>query len=460
MAAQPPGQPLIQPTAPTLGPPQHPQMTLQPTGQARQLFAAQPPAAAGRQPLVQPLAPAGFAPAAQPPLDAGYEDREARRRVVCISLAIAVYVVLGTFLQYYFDIAALQDAMDKIRAVTKMPGRHVDIFSLMLRTSAQVGWSIAVGLLVPLCGYLGVKQNNTGLMGCFSCCNALHCCCGVFSMATLATVLFGTSVAAPGILEYLDGCDPMFCAPRGLNHTATNHVVDCLAASTWEDYEPRFHGTPRLPPTCPKFFLDCKSFQAALHDGPDGPQYFKPEAEDEPLTRRLSVFRKPLMATHDSAFRRQAIIGRRNEWQPTVPPKPKDPLAECEPAETVKMFHQARILAPELLPKVLLFFTVKLVLMIPFVVLGCFGFCWGKDMWSRLNQGYSHLSAPVPAQSEIALQPVMGFAMAPPVADAQLAQPLMLSAPPQPAALQQQQAVTLHGQAVQAVASPPTTDQE
>eukprot|EP00411_Alexandrium_monilatum_P108099 CAMPEP_0175781650 /NCGR_PEP_ID=MMETSP0097-20121207/77378_1 /TAXON_ID=311494 /ORGANISM="Alexandrium monilatum, Strain CCMP3105" /LENGTH=437 /DNA_ID=CAMNT_0017092449 /DNA_START=1 /DNA_END=1311 /DNA_ORIENTATION=- len=425
-------------------------MALQPNQQARQLVVVQPPPVGRSQPL-QPLAP-GFPPAAQPPLDSSHEDQQARRRVIYISLAIAVYVVLGTFLQYYFDIAALQEAMTKIHSVARGHGRHADFVSLLLSTFPQVGWTIAVGMIVPLCGYLGVKQNNASFMGCFSCCNALHCCCGLVSMACMAFVLMGASAAAPGVFEFLDTCDPIHCAPNGLNVTARARVVDCLAASTWEDYERRFKHGPRLSPECPKFFLSCEV---------DGRKAFLEPADQstEPglpwYPRQLSVFRKPLMGT-TNADARQVEFRRRHHWRPARPARPDDPIAQCEPAESVEMFHKAKLLAPEMLPKLVLFFTVKLLLMIPFVTLGCFGFCWGKEMWSRLGQGYSHLSAPRIAPSEVALQPAMGIPLAPVSAEAQLAQPLILNAPPPVVALQQP-VLAPAGHVVTATGSPTTT---
>mmetsp|Transcript_133180 Transcript_133180/g.371251 ORF Transcript_133180/g.371251 Transcript_133180/m.371251 type:complete len:472 (-) Transcript_133180:8-1423(-) len=471
MAAPEPGAPL--PVAPAEG--QQPYvelqaMAVQPGQQARQIRVVQPAVGGGAAAPLQPLAP-GFAPAAPPPLDAGREDREARRRVLCISMAIAAYVVLGTILQYAFDIAAFEEAISKIQSVTHMHPRGHSLASFIVNTSPQVGWSIAIGMLVPLCGYLGVKQNNEWMLGCFCSCNALHCCCGMLSVVSIVGVLMGISAAAPGVFLMLESCDPLQCVPSGHNLT-DKYVVDCLATGMWEDYKPRFKHPERFPAECPKIFLMCNHGHGRPQDVMYHPLLVEGDESEapaaghtgfeasgvtpgwSPTTRKLSVARKVLLTgagPTDAPDRREAMRSMfRRHHPPAAPPMPAHPLKECETAKTAMAFHEARVLAPELLPKLVLFLVVKVMLMIPVIILGCFGFCWGKEMWTRLGQGYAHLTAatPGPAPAEVPLQPITAFAAVPPSTDAQLAQPLMLNAPPLPPTLQQ------------AAGSPQTTDQE
>jgi len=363
---------------------------------------------------------------------------------------IAVYVVVGAVLQWAFDVAAFEDALEKIRSVTHLRAGDAAVAAVALHAIPQVGMAITIGLLVPLCGYLGVKQNHPWLMGCFCSCNALHCCCGIMSLLCLAGLVFGTTVAAPGVQAFLEMCDPVMCAPDGLNRTAQDHVVDCLAAGTWQEYKPHFPDGPRYPSKCPKIFLTC-------HDAPEEPAivsfkhaWGKAEIESKGTAdghaapaRSLSI-RRQVPQVMEPHFR-----GRRPMLQ-TPPPEPSDPIVECKPAEVVEKFHQARLLVPALIPKLVAFLFMKMVLTIPVIVLGCLGFCWGKDLWQRLCEGYSQLAGPpvalqagVPVvTAQAVLQPAQGHAAAPAAAGAQAAPqhvggyPAAVQAVTQPAAAQ------------------------
>eukprot|EP00421_Protoceratium_reticulatum_P027330 CAMPEP_0168469936 /NCGR_PEP_ID=MMETSP0228-20121227/58473_1 /TAXON_ID=133427 /ORGANISM="Protoceratium reticulatum, Strain CCCM 535 (=CCMP 1889)" /LENGTH=277 /DNA_ID=CAMNT_0008485729 /DNA_START=35 /DNA_END=865 /DNA_ORIENTATION=+ len=233
----------------------------QPGQQARELHVlrAPPQWAPPQVALQQPLSP-----------EAGHEDSTARKRVVCISLLIAAYVVIGAVLQWAFNLAALEDAIEKVREVTHMQHGGPNIAAMMLNSIPQVGMCITIGLLVPLCGYLGVRQNHQGLMGCFCSCNALHCCCGLASLFCLLAVIFGCTAAAPQIEELLERCDPIQCAPKGWNHTSNEKIIDCLAAGTWKDYEPHFQHAHKFPHFCPKVFLVCggERYQVEPADAP------------------------------------------------------------------------------------------------------------------------------------------------------------------------------------------------
>mmetsp|Transcript_81267 Transcript_81267/g.188779 ORF Transcript_81267/g.188779 Transcript_81267/m.188779 type:complete len:499 (+) Transcript_81267:61-1557(+) len=474
-------------------------LAVQPGQQARQLQ------------VLQPAGTVAQAPALQPPADPDAQDRLVKRRVLFVSVAIAVWVVFGSFLDCAFDTAAIEDAFAKIQSVTQMNAGSHRMAAFVMSRWREVVWSIAFNLLVPLCGYLGVKRNEQCLLGWFCGCNALHCCCAIWFLVSLMCFLFGLSAATPEIFNYLDTCDPMQCAPRGFNHTARDHLVDCLAANTWKDYQPRFGKVSEFPEMCPKIFLQCKTGSEVPRDpwamdqghepplldgfeGVDGVASKDMELHHENpfvegiaegmtegmakgmavggptgvgggtasgfLGRKLSIRREAFLSESPGAPVEAAHRFRRrhhHEWP--VPPKPEDPLTQCKPAETVEFFHQTRILAPQLLTKLVLFLAMKLVLLIPVILLGCFGFCWGMELWARLGQGYAQLQGPPPgAPVEVPLQPLVAIAVPQQASEADLAQPLMLNAPPPLPVLQQ--GVVAGQQPGQAASSLDTTDQE
>lgn len=239
----------------------------------------------------------------------------------------------------------------------------------------------------------------------------------------MVTLMGASVVMAPSLEVWMERCDPMHCAPQGLNMTEKSHVVDCLAAGYWEDYKPRFtnHGH-WYPHDCPKVFLSCKSW---------GPE----DHEVEPWNKheiRSPKFRggrggwNPELPLRRLAWkqelRREALARQRSERHGPhhdVRPMPKDPTNDCWPNEGLEKFHEARKLAPELLPKFIVFLFVRVALTVPVLVIGLLGFCWGKDMWTRLGQGYSHVT----------VQPALGYSTAPPPNEVQLTQHLMQNAP-------------------------------
>jgi hypothetical protein len=117
---------------------------------------------------------------------------------------------------------------------------------------------------------------------------------------------------------------------------------------------------------------------------------------------------------------------------------PADPLKECYPAKSVKRFHQFRKLVPVLLPQIQFIICVRVFLMIPLFILGCLGFCWGKDLFAHLNAGYNPVGTTrANARPQVAMQPTLGTVAVNATVQfttqsqhQQMAQPLILNVPP------------------------------
>lgn len=421
----------------------------------------------------------GMAPAALPTVDLeAAQDQRIRRRVVCISAIISVYVVINAVLSYVFDAATIQDAFEQIREVT-----HTKVGPTLTRwlvnAIPSIGTSITIGLLVPLCGYLGVKQNQVSLVGCFCGCNFLHCCCGMLSVVGMSFFMLGVQTMAPGIERHMETCDPMQCVPPH-KENQTNEVIitDCLAAGTWEDYRPHFGNA--YPMGCPKIYLRCgherqeqEAEDASWYDSPESTRVNADNQFDDmdppsvgaptgPLDRyrrlRGAVAKSSLVRRLRFAWAARGDAARHanqhfspwskastyhdgsREYRVGPPPRPHNVLAECAPAYiSMRRFHQVRILIPKLLPQLSLFIFVRIVLSLPIIALGCFGFWWGKDLWHRLHQGYTQVSS---RPHQVSLQPThreptgptQGVAMAAvqPLTALVSAQPLLLHIPPVP----------------------------
>mmetsp|Transcript_142902 Transcript_142902/g.252292 ORF Transcript_142902/g.252292 Transcript_142902/m.252292 type:complete len:513 (+) Transcript_142902:63-1601(+) len=489
--------------APMYANPNETPMIVQPGLQAREVQILPQPASISNA-AVQPQMP-GFAPAAPSTLDQDMaQDQRIRRRVVFISAIIAIYVVINAVLQYVFDVATLEDTLEKVREVTHFKGGPT-MTKLLLNAIPSVGMSITIGLLVPLCGYLGVKQNQQALVGCFCGCNFFHCCCGILSVAGLIVFMLGTQAMAPGVEHYMAGCDPMQCVPR-VNQSEKavleakdfffdsnrETIVDCLAAGTWEDYKPKL-SKHSYHLGCPKIFLRCgherEEPEDSFSEPPEPTEVVDAEGftdldpptagaansalgsgrrlwavlQEQSFTRRLrSVWTEAAVTPQDPAGQSRsrafpwlrgvrthpapnAHLYQRHKMEP--PPRPHDVLAECSPARlAMKRFHQIRLLVPELLPQLTLFIFVRIVLILPVVCLGCLGFWWGKDLWHRLHQGYTQVSLQSTTRpQQVMMQPTQGFAMA----GAQTltaptsAQPLLLHVPPAPPVAQSEQQQSL-----------------
>eukprot|EP00913_Durusdinium_trenchii_P035738 g33441.t1 len=73
---------------------------------------------------------------------------EMSRRVLYLSVLLAVYVVVNALVHYAFDVAAIESAISQIRAVTEMKGRY-DMAGLLIGLMPGLAYSIVLGLLAP-----------------------------------------------------------------------------------------------------------------------------------------------------------------------------------------------------------------------------------------------------------------------------------------------------------------------
>lgn len=529
--------------------PQPPQMLANQGQQARELQAFAMPSSLPAQPVA-----AG--PQSEAQIDHG---RQMRWRVVCISAVLAVYLVINALLQYIFDMAAMTDVLEKVREVTHMRGGP-SATGFLLHGIPSAFMGIMMSLLVPLCGYLGVRQSQKCLLCCFCGCNAFQCCTGIISMVMIIFLTMTIKAATPQVELFLEKCDPMQCQPdillweNGTHHkgllpllTSDKQTLDCLATGEWKEYKPRYSG-PHLPSDCPPIFLQCdnqpnhgevdheaadeywdrfsrqKEESETEHGSsqqqrinqlvfgesqapqqqretvsaysvgaplPVSSQYgpvpvsttwrcdpsghcgsfpvaprIPPTAPSPPTASRspaggfedadapvravgmgdYGAFLSSELPHHESrrlrfAFGKAHHQGKsffQSHKSPFIgPPMPKDPLTECHVAATaMKRFHEIRLLAPQILPQLEIFLLLRVLLHLPLVALGCLGFCWGKELWERVDEGYTPVGSSHQAQALIMLNPALGISATVPTAESSqmaMAQPLMLSAPPVPA---------------------------
>lgn len=307
-----------------------------------------------------------------------------RRRVLLVSLALAILLVVQPIISYIFDFAQLEAALESFREVADLQSEGPKPTQLLYMFSSGVpslAFGILVGLLVPLCGYLGVKHSNQGLMCAFCGCNCLSGCCSIVSILGGGLFLCMILAGSTPLEHFLTRCDPSLCLG---NHSTSeaifknvasaavmNRSIDCLAAGL-PDYSPRYDG-PKLPEHCPAWvFIECPP--------PDGPEY---QVETWKASRR-------------AAPKFKGMFKGKGKGKGKGPPLPEDAdgmlAAGCTPnGKVIKAFHAAQELAPSLLPRLMLFIAVKMAFTVPVAILACLGFCWGNDFYGRLNQGYNHM---------------------------------------------------------------------
>lgn len=100
----------------------------------------------------------------------------------------------------------------------------------------QCGMTVLLGLLVPLCGYFGAKNNNSNLMCMFCGCSCFGAFCAVFGIVAMAAGYFGLQ-ALSGHIQKLScddpnaGIDPHSCqaiAQQGqCSHDAVTSAILC-----------------------------------------------------------------------------------------------------------------------------------------------------------------------------------------------------------------------------------------
>jgi len=352
-----------------------------------------------------------------------------RRQVFYLAIGLGVLVALEQVVKYVFDFAELESAIQQIKSVSKQHHTHHKYFpdpgSLLINGIPHVLCSIGVGLLVPLCGYLGAKHSNPNLMCCF--CSGNMICAGLagFSMVMYVVILFIVNTAAPQMEAWLQQCDPFICTAPARAKFTTNETVDCLIAST-EGYHRLYPSVPHLPAHCPgPEFLDCthanketlqfarwQNFCTSMlsegecvqawHDVERHPDEMCIWSEDACVPSRKDI----LGISAGGVEPGRPLASTRMDGGVAEPPLPKDPTASCVVStKDVMSFHGAVELVPRLVPKLVAVLTLRLFLAVPVLVLSCLGFQWGRELYDRLSSGYAHVMVPSLSLSELQAQP-------------------------------------------------------
>lgn len=406
--------------------------------------------------------------------------RYVRQKVLCVSIIMGAYVVIHPIVEYTFDVAELVEALNEVRRVVPFGGSMPSAAAMLMSYVPSILMGAFIGLLVPLCGYLGVKRNNSPLLCLFCGCNALGGCCSILTIVGLGLMMLWLQASSPHVQAFLDTCDPAQCVTgpgmelRGPNPEATvphDQAVDCLATAAWNNYSPTFPKQFHLPQKCPTSFLKCKPPPEVPHyliaeDGsvlatPDG-ERVPPYAAPAPSVPTRGLFGLDGGERHFARMGGSHFEGRHWEARHNHEAPPKyghrdgmrdeeddfhkedafnkgrvpaamNPIRDCEPVmKRIATVHHVFELVPVILPKLMVVILVKLALTLPVACLGCLGFCWGKDLHSRMHQGYSHFAYPPQTQ----LQVFQHWGVAQPVTavDPAMGQPLMLHAPPPPQA--------------------------
>merc|ERR1712000_424463 len=90
--------------------------------------------------------------------------------------------------------------LSSVSAVLVLIGGAVNLFSGSASFPAVL-FGIVLGLLVPMCGYCGAKNNDSNQMCCFCCCNFLGGCLQIVQIIMVIIV-------SQGLSAVLDHCDP------------------------------------------------------------------------------------------------------------------------------------------------------------------------------------------------------------------------------------------------------------
>jgi len=110
------------------------------------------------------------------------ETQRLSKQVICLGIAAGVFAVGRGIV-----------AMVTPQSPSEIGGAHGRLGSIVL--------GLALALLVPACGYFGAKREDSNLVGCFSCCNCLSCCCAI-------TGLVGVFMGIAFDNALLDNCIP------------------------------------------------------------------------------------------------------------------------------------------------------------------------------------------------------------------------------------------------------------
>jgi len=337
-----------------------------------------------------------------------------------VSAAIALYIAFSAMIQSFCNLAATEmlrqklQSFDDINQDPHVAGIINSLPTMVLANSFHsIVFAIATGMLFTLCGCLATKGNNTCCAGCFCCCTGCHLGMGCLAFFGMLIFMFWLSAVDTGLQVWLQNCDPIEACGRNGTATDREHMVDCLAAGMWRDYQPHFG--ERMPHNCPPLFLECGGTRAALLAADGGAEPLPPAYLDDGLFpppipgrgprrlplpgqrgRRLRFSRQDdaeddegWWHSHDHGGPDDAVQERHQPWDHNGHgmPMPADPLSECNLTAGVNIFHAVRKEAPDALTAVQIFSAVRTVSLVPLLALfGC-GAWFGQALWSKLQNG-------------------------------------------------------------------------
>ncbi|CAK0827199.1 unnamed protein product [Prorocentrum cordatum] len=235
-----------------------------------------------------------------------HPDQVLKRKVMLVSAAIALYIAFSAMIQSFCNLAATEmlrqklQSFDDINQDPHVAGIINSLPTMVLANSFHsIVFAIATGMLFTLCGCLATKGNNTCCAGCFCCCTGCHLGMGCLAFFGMLIFMFWLSAVDTGLQVWLQNCDPIEACGRNGTATDREHMVDCLAAGMWRDYQPHFG--ERMPHNCPPLFLECGGTRAALLAADGGAEPLPPAYLDDGLEgqrqggpQTVKVTRRPL----------------------------------------------------------------------------------------------------------------------------------------------------------------------
>jgi len=345
-----------------------------------------------------------------------------RRRVVWVSVIMACFIAFRIVSERIMAVNQIYNVLDAIQIVVPDAFKEKPpMLSVLISGIPGVSFAVLCGMCVPLCGYFGAKQNRTNCLGCFWGCNACGGCVLCFSIVGGLIFLVGIHRAVPVLEEYIETCDPIVHCPLGAPHGNDRALVDCLLATTWKQYHSPMAGSP-LNPQCSKvsrWFLSCGA-DLAESSRPTMPNIkvvdsFRAQAPTDRFNRN-GAFTRSLREREIPALRSPKGKPDLLHLGPTPDKMPANPLEECIPnKKTIRGFHAAKLLIPKIMPKFDIMLVYGLLMEFVMMLLSCLAFCWGKDLYYRVQQGYQSIGG----------APALGSNAA--VSEEMMAQPLMMN---------------------------------
>lgn len=189
--------------------------------------------------------------------------RKLRRKVMYVSAATAVCIVISSMMNYLFQLDGQLEVMKIMQEADNKPvDQQMHVFAkIFIAGLPGLFIALTMGMCVPACGYFGAKNLNPHMLGCFSCQNF---CAAMTMLAGSVMMVWAMASFIPGVDHWVQRCDPAavccdvlldsnllmgttrICDAEGLplaSHKAT--YLDCILGGH-PDYTPKFPDAPHL----------------------------------------------------------------------------------------------------------------------------------------------------------------------------------------------------------------------